>query len=209
MNQPTTAGRPPGQQGQELLDTARGAFLEHGFEGTTMDMVASRAGVSKSSLYREHRSKDALYQAVVSDWTNRGRDAMRPALQQLVAVGDVERGLSDFCSLLLEAVLSSSVALMRRLVSSQADRFPDVAQHYWTSSWDANIEALADVLSELDAAGRLDVDDPRTAAEQLVWLTVGGPLNAQTLTGNHAMGADGRGSLANAAARTFLARYRM
>lgn len=204
----TTAGRPPGQQGRELLDTARGAFLEHGFDGTTMDMLATRAGVSKSSLYREHGSKDALYMAVVTDWTKRGRDAMGPALQELATAADVQRGVVDFCALLLEAVLSPSVMLMRRLVAAQADRFPEVAQHYWTSSWGDNIAALADVLAQLGAAGRLDVDDPQMAAEQLVWLTVGGPLNAQTLTGPHTTDVDDSERRVDAAAHTFLSRYR-
>ncbi|MBY5161437.1 TetR/AcrR family transcriptional regulator [Salsipaludibacter albus] len=176
-------GRPPGQQGQALLDTARDAFLEHGFTETTMRLIASRAGVSKSSLYREHPSKDALYVAVVSDWTARGRNAMQPHLDTLVSAPDLRRGLVEFCTVLRAAVLSPTVARMRTLVAAQSDRFPDVARGYWESSWEANIAALARALATLVDAGRMVVDDPQVCAEQLVWLTVGGPVTEQTLCG--------------------------
>lgn len=199
-------GRPPGRQGQELLDTARTAFLQHGFDGTTMQHVATTAGISKSSLYAEHASKDDLFIAVVTDWAGRGRGAMQPHLDALVAEPDVQVGLSDFCALLLEAVLSRPVLRMRRLVTAQADRFPEVARLYLEASWQANIRALADSLSRLDAAGRLVVDDPLVAADQLVWLTVGGPMNAQAIAGEDHATVD-EGDHVAAAVATFLARH--
>ncbi len=202
------AGRPRGQQGRDLLATARETFLRQGFDGTTMHDIAARAGVSKTSLYREYPSKDALFVAVVTDWAHQGRGAMRPHLEALLSRRDLARALEDFAALLLEAVLSPQVMRMRRLVAAESERFPETARQYYDASWRANIDALADTLATLGTRGDLAVDEPGTAAEQLVWLTVGGPLNRQTLCGGH-LDAD-EAELTDQvryAVNTFLARY--
>ena len=199
-------GRPPGPRGADLLAVAREAFLERGFAGATMQHVAARAGVSKASLYGEYPSKDDLYAAVVTDWARRGRGAMRPALDALLAARSARPGLVDFLSTLQAAVLDDGPLRMRRLVASESDRFPEVAAHYVAASWDANIEALAETLSSLQDRGDLAISDPRTGAEQLTWMAIGGPLNAQTLGGPGV--PDGRlRALAEAAADAFLRSY--
>ncbi len=199
------AGRPPGQQGAELLDTARHVFLEHGFDATTTSAIAARAGISKSSLYREHESKSALFVAVIADWTNRGREAMRPHLLALADSTDVEHGLRQFATVLSSAILSPDVSAMRRLVAAEARRFPDTAARYLETSWQANIDALADTLATMTDRGLINADDSTTAADQLVWLTVGRDLNAATITGEHR--APAIDDQAEKAVRTFLARY--
>lgn len=170
-----------------------------------MSEIARRAGISKSSLYREHESKDALYVAVVTDWTEQGRDAMRPYLDRLLGSPQLEEGLQAFASVLLEAVQSPEVVDMRRLVAAEATRFPDVAESYLAMSWRENIAALADTLLSIANRGCLDIDDSYTAAEQLVWLTVGPALNVLTITGRRShMSAS---SLVLAAVKTFISRY--
>lgn len=198
-------GRPSGLQGTELLATARALFLRRGFDRTTMNDVAVKAGISKSSLYREHESKDALFVAVVADWTQRGRDSMRPFLDELRETPDIELGLQEFATVLLTALLSPEVADMRRLVAAEAKRFPHVAELYLQTSWHANIAALADTLSITAEQGRLAIDDAYIAAEQLVWLTVGPSLNALTIAGQH---HDTQNSpCVRPAVRTFIAQY--
>lgn len=49
----------------ELLDAALDLFVEKGYAATRVEEVAARAGVSKGTLFRYFRSKEALFQAVV------------------------------------------------------------------------------------------------------------------------------------------------
>src|SRR5580698_2187224 len=51
---------------RELADVAVQVFLERGFANTTMQMIASRAGGSKETLYRHFASKEALFAEIVS-----------------------------------------------------------------------------------------------------------------------------------------------
>ena len=49
-----------------ILDAAHQAFLTAGYERTSMEMIAAAAGVSIMTLYRHARTKDDLFEAVVS-----------------------------------------------------------------------------------------------------------------------------------------------
>ncbi|PWV75106.1 TetR/AcrR family transcriptional regulator [Nocardia neocaledoniensis] len=174
-------GRPPGKTGAELLAVAREVFLERGFAGSTMDEVAARAGISKTSLYREHPSKSGLFAAVVEQWASAGRDALRPALAALTAAEDVRGELLAWARILRAGILSPAVMEMRRLVTAEAGRQPEVGATYLHKSWIRNIGDLAAALAALDARGLLRVPDAAIAAEQLTWLVIGAPLNARML----------------------------
>lgn len=56
---------PDDRQRDHVVETGRLLFLERGFGRTTMDEVASRARISKQTLYRFFANKSALFAAVV------------------------------------------------------------------------------------------------------------------------------------------------
>ena len=65
---PSGRGRPKdAAKRKDIMDAARGLFLQFGFHGTSMDALAKRAGVSKATLYSHFEDKDALYRALISD----------------------------------------------------------------------------------------------------------------------------------------------
>lgn len=166
-----------------MLAVAREVFLELGFGGTTMQEVARRARISKASLYREHRSKDELFAAVVEDWAAQGRDAMRPHLEAVLGAEDVHQALLDLATTIQAAVLAPDVVRMRRLVASESERFPETATAYLTDSWTRNVAALADTIAALAAEGRLRAGDASVAAHQFTWTAVGDALNRLTIAG--------------------------
>jgi TetR/AcrR family transcriptional regulator len=47
-----------------ILDAARKVFLENGFDGSTMQMIADESGINKALLHYYYRSKDRLFEAV-------------------------------------------------------------------------------------------------------------------------------------------------
>jgi len=200
-------GRPRGAEGAGLLDVARQMFLESGFAGTTMADVATRARVSKSSLYRDFPSKDSLFEAVISDWVQRGRDAMRPHVHALLDADDLEPALRRFASVLQAGVLSDPVSRVRRIVTAEAQHFPVVARAY-AKSWDRNIEMLAGTFAELMRRGSLARLDPDIAARQFTWLVLGDPLNTRSLgpASDH-LDADRLAATADEAVETFAARF--
>ena len=49
----------------ELLEAALDCFVERGYAATRLEDVASRAGVSKGTLYLYYDGKDDLFKAVI------------------------------------------------------------------------------------------------------------------------------------------------
>ena len=55
---------------EAILSAAKQAFLEQGVQGTSMDMLANQAEVSKRTIYNHFESKEALFMAIISElWT--------------------------------------------------------------------------------------------------------------------------------------------
>ena len=50
---------------RKILDAALATFSEHGFRGSTIDMIAGRAGMSKPNLLYYFSGKKAIYLAVL------------------------------------------------------------------------------------------------------------------------------------------------
>jgi AcrR family transcriptional regulator len=60
----TTAAHEP--VADRLLDTARQLFLEHGYAGTSLQMIADELGVTKAALYYHVKTKDELLAALIT-----------------------------------------------------------------------------------------------------------------------------------------------
>ena len=50
---------------EQLLDVGRGLFAERGYDGTSVEEIAVRAGVSKPVVYEHFGGKEGLYAVVV------------------------------------------------------------------------------------------------------------------------------------------------
>jgi len=50
---------------RQLLDVAEKLFMQHGYEGTSIEDVARAAGVTRPVVYEHHGDKDALFVACV------------------------------------------------------------------------------------------------------------------------------------------------
>ena len=65
---------------EQLLEIARELFAERGFEGTSVEEIASRAGVSKPVVYEHFGGKEGAYAVVVDRETKTLHTAIRDAL---------------------------------------------------------------------------------------------------------------------------------
>lgn len=112
----------------ELLDAALDLFVEKGYAATHVEDVAARAGVSKGTLFLYFPSKQELFQAVV-----------RQAIAGRFAEWDLEleayEGTSDELVLYCfetwwERIGSTKAAGLGRLMLSEANNFPEIAEFY-------------------------------------------------------------------------------
>ncbi|MDQ1539782.1 MAG: hypothetical protein QOH29_508 [Actinomycetota bacterium] len=65
---------------EQLLDVGRSLFAERGYDGTAVEEVAARAGVSKPVVYEHFGGKEGLYAVVVDREVGRLLDTFTNAL---------------------------------------------------------------------------------------------------------------------------------
>ena len=70
-----------GERRAQLVEVARALFAERGYDGTSVEDVASRAGVSKPVVYEHFGGKEGLYAVVVDREMRRLLASVTDALQ--------------------------------------------------------------------------------------------------------------------------------
>jgi AcrR family transcriptional regulator len=90
-----------------VLDAALRMFVEHGYAGTSMDAIATAAGVTKPVVYECYPSKEELFGALLEREEQRLLGAVRDALPQTVRVEGIRQLLEDGFTALFTAAASA------------------------------------------------------------------------------------------------------
>jgi TetR/AcrR family transcriptional regulator, mexJK operon transcriptional repressor len=200
------AARPSRKQ-TAVLEAATRVFLEHGFRGTSMDVIARAAGVAKQTVYQYFADKERLFTEVVRRAVDAVADPVAAEIERLGSGDDLAADLNELAVRQLGAVLQPRVLALRRLVIAEAGRFPELGQAFFDQGPGRTMNGLAARFAELSRAGRLRLDDPGTAASGFNWLVMAGPLNEAMLLGRTTFPAAELALVAQRAVATFLRAY--
>ncbi len=154
---------------EAILAGARQVFLEQGFGGASMDAVAAAARVSKMTVYRHFKSKEALFAGLIRGLCDRiTGDDLTFDLDS-----PVEDVLREYARRMVEIVFDPATVELHRIVVAESRRFPALGQLFYRSGPEASIDGLVGYLTRLKRAGRLALPDPRRAAEEFLELLRG------------------------------------
>jgi AcrR family transcriptional regulator len=150
-------------------------FLEHGFDGTTMEAVTAAAGIAKRTVYLRYGDKKSLFQAAVK----RAIEEWIVPIESLRAAetDDLGGSLLAIGKILVDNILSPGGLRLMRITNAESGRMPDMGEYFIHEGSDRTIEYLADLFSRhLGKDGYFP--DAFDAAEAFLHLVVGGPANA-------------------------------
>jgi AcrR family transcriptional regulator len=147
---------------EEITSAALDLFVERGFAATRLEDVASRAGVSKGTVYLYFANKEELFKAVV-------REALVARLVEFR--GHIEQFQGSTVELLRhvfrtwwERIGSTRISGIPKLVISEARNFPEIARFYVQEVVRPGRETLAAVIQRgIDRGEFREVDPDRTA----------------------------------------------
>lgn len=161
------AARPPGRpKDQEkraaILAAATRAFLELGFERATMDAIATRAAVSKLTVYNHFASKEALFRALVAAKCD---EQFQPhAFESLAALGP-RAALTRIAESFVDLMFHPDVLALHRILMANATADSSINQAFYESGPAPSLDALARLLAQFHRSGALLVPQPRVAAD--------------------------------------------
>ena len=151
----------------QILDGARRAFLANGYEGTSMSFIAREAGVSKGTLYVYFSNKEALFAAVTE---RQCQTQGGSAFDVLNEDGPASEILPVFGRRFVEFVLSEPASALRRLITAESGKFPELGHAFYNYGPKPMKAQLASYLRRRVEAGELDIPDVELAATQFISL---------------------------------------
>ncbi|MHC5859713.1 TetR/AcrR family transcriptional regulator [Nostoc sp.] len=146
----STSGRPRSiHADQAILQATLDLLAEVGYENMSIEAIASRAGVGKTTIYRRYTSKEELV-----------ADAIE-SLRDDVAIPDTGSFWGDMDILINNAAKKIDSPLGRQtlaLIISTASTNPQFAEVYWTKYTKLRREALSKVLKRAKSRSEIHKD---------------------------------------------------
>jgi TetR/AcrR family transcriptional repressor of mexJK operon len=166
--------RKPGPRGKRelVLDAAVELFLADGFDRTSMDAVAARAGVSKTTVYAHFGDKFELFRAV----TERGGAALDLDLDQaaLVSADDPEERLAHIVFKVLEATSAPQYLAFLRVMTVESARHPELAKSIRSLGVPHVVDVMSAALREDATRHGYTLPDPEVYAALFIRMAAAG-----------------------------------
>ena len=154
-----------GAKRRQVMDGARAAFLNAGFDGASMNDIARAAGVSKGTLYAYFDSKEQLFEALIRE--DKEQQAERLCVFPPEG-GDPAALLREFGCRLLEMTMRPEAVAQVRVVIATTPRFPRLGQAFYEAGPAYGVGRLAEQLEAFSQRGALNVANPVLAARQFI-----------------------------------------
>ncbi len=111
----------------QILDASREAFLTLGYEGASMEAIATKAEVSIMTLYRHAESKEDLFAAVIAQACD-PTDPEEQALWGKLMQQPLEAVLVNFGMTFQERLSDPDTVALMRVVMAESSRFPALGE---------------------------------------------------------------------------------
>ncbi|MBP3035395.1 TetR/AcrR family transcriptional regulator [Arthrobacter sp. zg-ZUI100] len=161
-----------------VLDAAVELLLVNGYDGTSMDAVAARAGVSKTTVYAHYSDKLELFKAVLQHGSMELGERLRELRQREgSAEGSAEDRLVDALVAASKAGTSAQAIAYFRVLIAEHNRRREIQSAITTLAMpDVSdiISIIAQLLVAYGSEHGFEVDRPEAHASMLLRMTVSG-----------------------------------
>ncbi|WP_434705118.1 TetR/AcrR family transcriptional regulator [Pseudomonas sp. Z1-12] len=181
-NPPTPSG--PGRpkdlaKRQAILDAAKRLFLSMGYANTSMDAVATEAGVSKLTVYSHFNDKETLFSAAVMAKC----EEQVPSLFYEWPDGvPIEHVLLNIARGFNQLINSDESLNLHRLIMALGSQDPKLSTIFYEAGPQRMLSGMERLLTKVNQSGALSIDKPRNAAEHFFCL-IKGAANFRLLSG--------------------------
>lgn len=190
-----------------ILAAAGKMFIQHGFEGVSMDVIAKAAGVARQTLYnRFPEGKESLFGAVAERmW--QAFPVMDIASDE-TALSDPEAGLRRI-GLGVAQFWSPPLAVdFLRMVIAEGRRFPQLIQRFFEVGKTPAVSAVRNYIAELGKRGTLHINDAELASQQFLGMIDETVLWVRIMGDNSALPQSRIDLVVEQAVTIFLSHYR-
>lgn len=175
MRRPATRGE---ARRREILAVAETTFLELGYEKTSVDEIAARAGSSKATIYKYFGSKDSLFAEVLH---NIVPDISGDLFDQLDSRKSFREILFSWSMHIIDTVTTPRSISMYKLIVNEATRSIRTNVIHYESGPRVTHKELAHFLAQADKRGWITCDEPEIVARVFASAAFGEPFEYAVL----------------------------
>lgn len=155
---------------QAILDAAKNLFVRNGYASTSMDAVATEAGVSKLTVYSHFNDKETLFAAAIEA---KCRSQLPELLFELPEGVPLEMVLRSIGMGFQTLINSEESINMHRLIAALGSQDPKLSQLFFEAGPQRMLQEMERLLGKIQNAGLLYFENPQTAAEHFFCLLKG------------------------------------
>ncbi|WP_288097247.1 TetR/AcrR family transcriptional regulator [Pseudomonas sp.] len=171
LSAPNGPGRPKDlAKRRAILDAAKTLFLSKGYASTSMDAVATEAGVSKLTVYSHFNDKETLFSAAVMA---KCEEQLPPLFFELPEGVAVETVLLNIARGFHQLINSDESVNLHRLMMALGSQDPKLSQIFFEAGPQRMLQGMERLLIRINDSGVLSIDKPHNAAEHFFCLLKG------------------------------------
>lgn len=158
------------RRAERVVEVAANMFLERGFDGTSMEAVAEKAGIAKPTLYAWYRDKAELFTAVLRRLIEHFVAPLDRRQHDLEGT-DAETALTEIGRHVIAVAWSPGALAVSRII--KGERFPEIERLAHEEGWVAAVKGVARVLTHYVERKEISIGDPELAADMFLSLVLG------------------------------------
>jgi TetR/AcrR family transcriptional repressor of mexJK operon len=164
---------------QAILDAAKRLFMDLGYANTSMDNVATEAGVSKLTVYSHFNDKETLFSAAV---IAKCEEQVPPLFFEWPEGVSIEHVLLNIARGFQQLVSSEESVNLHRVIMALGSQDPMLSTIFYQAGPERMLSGMERLLAKVNQNGALCIDKPRHAAEHFFCL-IKGAANFRLLYG--------------------------
>lgn len=148
----------------KILDAAVSLFTKQGYAGTSMDLIAKNADVSKQTVYTHFGSKDELFSASI-EYKCESLQIVDLSLHDL---SDPYTVLLTLAQSFTEFMTSKEVCAVHKICVFESTTYPQVSEIFYKAGPLRIINEVSLLMLKLHQQKILTIEHPRHAASQFL-----------------------------------------
>jgi TetR/AcrR family transcriptional regulator of autoinduction and epiphytic fitness len=157
--------KPDLKKRKAILDATIEEFYQNGYEKTSMETISRKAGVSKATLYNHFKSKEDLFFTITADLQEKIESCFNFKYSSEIAI---EEQFREIIQSELDFLSDEVVIILIKIVTVVILQNREIAEKLDKEVKEKSLIKLTEWFIEAKADGKVKVDDPNFASQQLI-----------------------------------------
>ena len=154
---------------KQILDAATVLFTEQGYAATSMDLIASKADVSKQTVYSHFGNKEDLFSASIQFKC----DSYHILDATLEDLSNPTKALTQLAQRFLSILMSKEALAVHKVCAFESKTYPQLSELFYEAGPERFTNDVATIMTMLNKKNILAIPNARTAAIQFLNLMKG------------------------------------